>query len=356
MSRNCARRIRSSRSARAVCAWSKSTASAVTRRRARLRCAPGMKVRTESPALARLRRGVMELYISDHPLDCLTCPANGNCELQDMAGAVGLREVRYRNGDGANHLHAAKDRIESVFHFRSVEMHRVLAMRPRVRGSAGHVRADDRRARIFVGDFAGTERSVLGVRVRFVRRLRASVSDRDVDGKIGGRTRTAGSQRRHDLRILRRRMLVPRRDEGRPRRADGAEPQRAGQSRPLVRQRPLRVGLHDASRSRYASDDSQIDRRAVARGFVARSDRIRRVGVQAHPGKARARRGRRDYVLAMHQRGNFSRAETGARRVRQQQRRYLRARLSFADRLRAQDRVRHLGDDAGFRIGDAVPT
>src|SRR5580698_5715058 len=41
----------------------------------------GMKVRTESPALARLRRGVMELYISDHPLDCLTCPANGNCEL-----------------------------------------------------------------------------------------------------------------------------------------------------------------------------------------------------------------------------------------------------------------------------------
>ncbi len=41
----------------------------------------------------RLRR-VMELYISDHPLDCLTCSANANCELQDMAGRVGLREVR----------------------------------------------------------------------------------------------------------------------------------------------------------------------------------------------------------------------------------------------------------------------
>ena len=37
----------------------------------------------------------MELYISDHPLDCLTCSANGDCELQDMAGAVGLRDVRY---------------------------------------------------------------------------------------------------------------------------------------------------------------------------------------------------------------------------------------------------------------------
>ena len=48
-----------------------------------------MKVRTQSPKLAQLRRGVMELYISDHPLDCLTCPANGNCELQEMAGVVG---------------------------------------------------------------------------------------------------------------------------------------------------------------------------------------------------------------------------------------------------------------------------
>ncbi len=76
---------------------------------------PGMKVRTESPALARLRRGVMELYISDHPLDCLTCSANGNCELQDMAGAVGLREVRYQ--PGANHLHAEKDQSNPYFTF-----------------------------------------------------------------------------------------------------------------------------------------------------------------------------------------------------------------------------------------------
>src|SRR6476620_3566699 len=68
---------------------------------------PGMTVRTQSPKLADLRRGVMELYISDHPLDCLTCPANGHCELQDMAGAVGLREVRY-GYEGANHLNATK--------------------------------------------------------------------------------------------------------------------------------------------------------------------------------------------------------------------------------------------------------
>jgi formate dehydrogenase major subunit len=63
----------------------------------------GMKVRTQTPKLQDLRKGVMELYISDHPLDCLTCSANGNCELQDMAGVTGLREVRY-GMDGANHF------------------------------------------------------------------------------------------------------------------------------------------------------------------------------------------------------------------------------------------------------------
>ena len=56
----------------------------------------GLVVRTETQDLAQLRRGVMELYISDHPLDCLTCSANGDCELQDVAGQVGLREVRYQ--------------------------------------------------------------------------------------------------------------------------------------------------------------------------------------------------------------------------------------------------------------------
>jgi formate dehydrogenase major subunit len=64
--------------------------------------APGMVVRTQSKKVQKIRRGVMELYISDHPLDCLTCAANGDCELQDMAGAVGLRDVRYAAGE--NHF------------------------------------------------------------------------------------------------------------------------------------------------------------------------------------------------------------------------------------------------------------
>ncbi|MGE0665121.1 MAG: formate dehydrogenase subunit alpha [Sphingomonadales bacterium] len=78
--------------------------------------APGMKVVTHNRRLADLRRGVMELYISDHPLDCLTCAANGDCELQDMAGAVGLREVRYGYA-GANHFEAPKDESNPYFTF-----------------------------------------------------------------------------------------------------------------------------------------------------------------------------------------------------------------------------------------------
>jgi formate dehydrogenase major subunit len=76
----------------------------------------GMVVHTQNELLAKLRRGVMELYISDHPLDCLTCSANGNCELQDAAGEVGLREVRY-GYKGANHLDDVKDESNPYFSY-----------------------------------------------------------------------------------------------------------------------------------------------------------------------------------------------------------------------------------------------
>ncbi len=76
----------------------------------------GMVVRTQTESLARVRKGVLELYISDHPLDCLTCAANGDCELQDVAGEVGLRDVRY-GFDGANHLDKTKDTSNPYFTF-----------------------------------------------------------------------------------------------------------------------------------------------------------------------------------------------------------------------------------------------
>ena len=78
--------------------------------------AEGMEVRTQTPRLERLRRGVMELYISDHPLDCLTCSANGICELQDTAAQVGLRDVRY-GYVGENHLGLSTDSSNPYFDF-----------------------------------------------------------------------------------------------------------------------------------------------------------------------------------------------------------------------------------------------
>src|SRR5690606_27784426 len=76
----------------------------------------GMVVHTQTPRLEKLRRGVMELYISDHPLDCLTCSANNDCELQDQAANVGLRDVRY-GYEGANHMGQADDLSNPYFAF-----------------------------------------------------------------------------------------------------------------------------------------------------------------------------------------------------------------------------------------------
>ncbi len=68
---------------------------------------PGMKIYPDTKNIQRLRKNIVELVLTDHPLDCLTCEVNGNCELQTVAAKVGIREVRYP--EGANHLDRAKD-------------------------------------------------------------------------------------------------------------------------------------------------------------------------------------------------------------------------------------------------------
>jgi formate dehydrogenase major subunit len=75
-----------------------------------------MVVHTQTRRLQKLRRSVMELYISDHPLDCLTCSANNDCELQDEAAAVGLRDVRF-GYEGSNHLGLGVDSSNPYFDF-----------------------------------------------------------------------------------------------------------------------------------------------------------------------------------------------------------------------------------------------
>ncbi|MDN2568041.1 formate dehydrogenase subunit alpha [Aquibium sp. A9E412] len=64
--------------------------------------ADGMVVSTRTPRLGNLRRGVMELYMSDHPADCPAC-AMGDCAMAGMAAGVGLAEDRYGE-NGVNHV------------------------------------------------------------------------------------------------------------------------------------------------------------------------------------------------------------------------------------------------------------
>jgi formate dehydrogenase major subunit len=67
----------------------------------------GSYVYPDSERIQRLRRNIIELVLTDHPLDCLTCEVNNNCELQTVAARVGIRDVRYPAGK--NHLDRKKD-------------------------------------------------------------------------------------------------------------------------------------------------------------------------------------------------------------------------------------------------------
>jgi len=78
--------------------------------------AAGMVVHTQSGQLEKLRKNMLELYVSDHPLDCLTCPANGDCELQDLALELGVERSRY-GLQGQNHSLADKDESNPYFTF-----------------------------------------------------------------------------------------------------------------------------------------------------------------------------------------------------------------------------------------------
>lgn len=56
-------------------------------------CEEGMVVKTHTVRVLNARRTVMEFILSDHPKECLTCLKAGNCELQDMAVKLGIREI-----------------------------------------------------------------------------------------------------------------------------------------------------------------------------------------------------------------------------------------------------------------------
>ncbi|HEX2705747.1 MAG TPA: formate dehydrogenase subunit alpha [Candidatus Lustribacter sp.] len=82
-------------------------------------CTDAMVVSTQTEQVRDLRRGVLELYLSDHPADCAGC-ARGSCEMQDLAHRVGVAEVRYGLGGGAggkHHLGATRDVSNPYFDY-----------------------------------------------------------------------------------------------------------------------------------------------------------------------------------------------------------------------------------------------
>ena len=163
----------------------------------------GMKVATQTPRLEKLRRGVMELYISDHPLDCLTSAANGDCELQDMAGAVGLRDVRYGYA-GDNHLDVDKDESNPYFTFdgsKCIVCSRCVRACEETQGTFALTIAG---ARLRLEGHAGSGQ-LPRIRMCLVWRLRTGVPDGDARGEDRHQARRAASDRAHDLCLLRSR-------------------------------------------------------------------------------------------------------------------------------------------------------
>ncbi len=297
--------------------------------------AEGMKVSTQNPELARLRRGVMELYISDHPLDCLTCPANGHCELQDMAGAVGLREVRY-GYEGANHLDAPKDESNPYFTFdaskcivcsRCVracdEQQGTLALTIAGRGFDSVVSASQGES------FMDSECVSCGACVQACPTATLSEKSLIEQGQAEHSVVTTcaycgvGCSFRAEMRGEELIRMVPNKDghanhghscvKGRFAIGYATHPDRI--TKPMIR-----ATISEAWR------EVSWEQAISSRGFRTAPD----------PGQVRTRQHRRHHLEPLQQRGDLSGAETGACRFRQQQRRYLRARMPFADRLWTQ--------------------
>ena len=189
--------------------------------------------------------------------------------------------------------------------------------------------------------------------MRELRRLRRCLPDGHVAGQDPHRAGPTRAQHPHDLCLLRRGLRPQGRDERQHRRAPGALEGRSGQRGPRLCEGPLRLGLRHPPRAHHPSDDPKPHHRPVARGELGRSHRPRRVGVQAHPGRARPRFGGRHQLLALHQRGGLPRAKAGACGVRQQQHRHLRAGVPLAHRVWAGPGFRHLGGHAGLQVGGA---
>ena len=314
-----------------------------------------MRVSTQTPRLEKLRRSVMELYISDHPLDCLTCAANGDCELQDMAGAVGLRDVRYGYA-GDNHLDAETDETNPYFTFdasKCIVCSRCVRACEEIQGT---LRPHHRRA---------------GLRLQGRARARRTSSDSECVscGACVQACPTATLEEKSviNLGVPRRTVLTTCAYCG-----VGCSFKAELRGDEVVRMVPYKDGGanegHSCVKGRFAwGYATHKDRVLTPMVRDAIEDPWRVVSweeaisytadrLKSDPGPPRRGCHRRDHVLAVHQRRGLRRAEDGAGRLRQQQRRHLRAGLPLPHRFRPEADIRHLGRDAGLQVGRQAAT
>ena len=270
-----------------------------------------------------------------------------------MADRVGLRDVRYGH-DGENHLELDDRRLATPTSTstpaKCIVCSRCVRACDEIQGTFALTiegRGFDSQGRRRRGTI------VHGVRVRVVRRLRAGLPDRRAhrssrSSSSGMPTRTVlttcaycgvGCSFKAEMQGDEVVRMVP---------VQGRRRQRG----PLVREGPLRVRLRQPPRPRADADDPRVDRRRVARGRAGtrRSRSSPAASARSRTSTASARSAAITLV-ALHQRRGLRRPEDGARGVRQQQRRHLRAGLPLAHRLRPEADVRHVGRHAGLQVG-----
>ena len=229
-------------------------------------CSDGMVVSTRTEQVRDLRRDVMELYLSDHPIDCDGC-ARG--QLRDAApgpARSACAEVRY-GLDGANHLHETTDHSNPYFDYdpaACIVCSRCVRACDETQGTfALTVQGRGFDSRITAGgtDFLYSECVSCGACVQ------ACPTDALTE-TLDRPARDADPLGRHDVRVLRRRLLVQGRGAGRgrrhARRADDAVEGRRRQRGPLVRQGPLRLRVRHPRGPADAPDGARHHRRRVA--------------------------------------------------------------------------------------------